>query len=731
MSTLTNPFGGINPSVGTSQRESIGSSLAGLVSTSLQAYAKVQEIDKQFTAEEDAKLSESEMIAYNSILAKTRVEDNNLEASTMNNKDFMEHKQKQRKTLEESTNGFKSSWYGKNSSKLISVFDNQIDTANVANNIELRDNYIANELPEFSKTALFGSEEFETVYNTISSFKTGKDFTKEDFVSAIAKSNIGYFEQISARVKNGDLRSFDASELKGIRDNVLDYIKNPILKAKVENSYASVVNDYKTKYGDKISLDNTELLYGDGSLTYNSRHKQLYNQVLKDSNISESDKQTMINRLTMIKKSSLGGTSTGLSKEAKAILKAKETDMMNTFDADGTSKSDATYRDLSAELNNEDMKNTYDIKQHIGALISNGKYNEVAKITSANSTIPIGDKRVPYKAADVSNWIKIDMQNKEDKLSTMERGTPEYQNLLADVRKMEFYVPNVSSSVGGKAKEALNNSSIAFTDLSEAERQIDYANAFQDGNTNDSLKQQQLSVIMRNTLEKLKTQYGEGEDGKILAALNITKNNFIGDHYARLKITDDELQSWDVLENWTGTDITKSSFTKNTAFMIDQWQEAHPGQKLEPDEKTINQLRDTSTEAYSGPLNATYIPKALAGQVVDTYDAVLIPLGNDALKTSLDKIIGKTISYKGRDIDIPSLNDMDLVITSKDSVRLQSKDTGAIIFDLSKDEAYRISQDKYVTKTDKESSVATEIAGLKEKTKVISNKGKIDAINIR
>ena len=90
MSTLTNPFGGMNPSMGTSQRESVGSSLAGLVSTSLQAYTKVQEIDKQFTAEEDAKLSESEMIAYNSILAKTRVEDNNLEASTMNNKDFME-----------------------------------------------------------------------------------------------------------------------------------------------------------------------------------------------------------------------------------------------------------------------------------------------------------------------------------------------------------------------------------------------------------------------------------------------------------------------------------------------------------------------------------------------------------------------------------------------------------------------------------------------------------------
>lgn len=696
MATIQNPFRGINTSLGTSKRESTGEALAGLVSESLQTYAKVKEIDKKFDEEQDNKLGETEMIAYNDKIKQFRDEDLSIGADAMNAKDYSEYKRKQQKALGETVNGFGSSWAKTKSASLVSVFDSQISKADIEYQTELKDAFISEQIPEFSKIAVYGSEEFENMYKAISSFKTGKDFTKEEYVEALSKSNISYFEQVESKIDSGEIRAYNKDELLKIKNNSLEYIKNPILKSKIESAYSGVVNKFKTNYSNKLEEDNTELLYGNGSLVYSNAHKKLYNQVLNDDNIDASSKKSIINKITSIKESSIAsGTKAGNEKLKNVLEIIKQT----------SGDKIKEQIDIALSSGNKDMVETVITKSYVTELLKNGKYEKLNSLVKGNSTIEKDGTLIPYKKEEITNWINVTMQDAELKLKTMERGSKEYKATLQEIRQLEAKVDGVKSSIGEKAAEVLNNPSIAFTNIDEARTTIDYFRSYDSQKTKDSALMSIVGDTISDQIETLEKQYGEGNEGKLLVTINSIKNNVTMDYEKDVKDIEKALKEKDIIEPYFSSDVEADAYKLNMAYAIKRWKKDNGLKKFTTSDENLESLTSYFS-TYSQPIikdglseSSKRLVQGLYSTVGSGYDRLYIPnkKENKNIPVVLDKILGENIKIGSSSYDIPSQHNISIRVLNNDHIQILDRNTQALILDMPNNIILKIANSKFKT----------------------------------
>ena len=696
MATIQNPFRGINTSLGTSKRESTGEALAGLVSASLQTYSKVKEIDKKFDEEQDNKLGETEMIAYNDKIKQFRDEDLSIGADAMNAKDYSEYKRKQQKALGETVNGFGSSWAKTKSASLVSVFDSQISKADIEYQTELKDAFISEQIPEFSKIAVYGSEEFENMYKAISSFKTGKDFTKEEYVEALSKSNISYFEQVESKIDSGEIRAYNKDELLKIKNNSLEYIKNPILKSKIESAYSGVVNKFKTNYSNKLEEDNTELLYGNGSLVYSNAHKKLYNQVLNDDNIDASSKKSIINKITSIKESSIAsGTKAGNEKLKNVLEIIKQTSGDNIKEQ----------IDIALSSGNKDMVETVITKSYVTELLKNGKYEKLNSLVKGNSTIEKDGTLIPYKKEEITNWINVTMQDAELKLKTMERGSKEYKATLQEIRQLEAKVDGVKSSIGEKAAEVLNNPSIAFTNIDEARTTIDYFRSYDSQKTKDSALMSIVGDTISDQIETLEKQYGEGNEGKLLVTINSIKNNVTMDYEKDVKDIENALKEKDIIEPYFSSDVEADAYKLNMAYAIKRWKKDNGLKKFTTSDENLESLTSYFS-TYSQPIikdglseSSKRLVQGLYSTVGSGYDRLYIPnkKENKNIPVVLDKILGENIKIGSSSYDIPSQHNISIRVLNNDHIQILDRNTQALILDMPNNIILKIANSKFKT----------------------------------
>lgn len=696
MATIQNPFRGINTSLGTSKRESTGEALAGLVSASLQTYSKVKEIDKKFDEEQDNKLGETEMIAYNDKIKQFRDEDLSIGADAMNAKDYSEYKRKQQKALGETVNGFGSSWAKTKSASLVSVFDSQISKADIEYQTELKDAFISEQIPEFSKIAVYGSEEFENMYKAISSFKTGKDFTKEEYVEALSKSNISYFEQVESKIDSGEIRAYNKDELLKIKNNSLEYIKNPILKSKIESAYSGVVNKFKTNYSNKLEEDNTELLYGNGSLVYSNAHKKLYNQVLNDDNIDASSKKSIINKITSIKESSIAsGTKAGNEKLKNVLEIIKQTSGDNIKEQ----------IDIALSSGNKDMVETVITKTYVTELLKNGKYEELNGLVKGNGTIEKDGTLIPYKKEEITNWINVTMQDAELKLKTMERGSKEYSAALQEIRQLEAKVDGAKSSIGAKAAEVLNNPSIAFTNIDEARTTIDYFRSYDSQKTKDSALMSIVGDTISDQIETLEKQYGEGNEGKLLVTINSIKNNVTMDYEKDVKDIENALKEKDIIEPYFSSDVEADAYKLNMAYAIKRWKKDNGLKKFTTSDENLESLTSYFS-TYSQPIikdglseSSKRLVQGLYSTVGSGYDRLYIPnkKENKNIPVVLDKILGENIKIGSSSYDIPSQHNISIRVLNNDHIQILDRNTQALILDMPNNIILKIANSKFKT----------------------------------
>lgn len=330
MTTIQNPFRGINTSLGTSKRESTGEALAGLVSASLQTYAKVKEIDKKFDEEQDNKLGETEMIAYNDKMSQYRAQDLENDVSAMTSNDYYQYKKKQQEDLSSVVGGFNSSWAKKRSSDLVSVFDKEIEVAGLTYQKELKAEFISQQIPSLVNNPMASEEEKNNIFKAISSFQTGEEYKMESFVTDMAKSTVARLAEIEARVESGNYRESDLALAKQITQSNLDYIKNPELTSKINGAYNALNDKHINIQSERLSNSVTALLYNEKTTAADIKNK--IKQIKSLPSEYANTKYTLLNRLD--------STLTSMTKSTE------EVDYMAIFDAKKTIET------LTNEVNN-------------------------------------------------------------------------------------------------------------------------------------------------------------------------------------------------------------------------------------------------------------------------------------------------------------------------------------------------------------------------------------------
>ena len=309
MATLNNPFKGINTQLGTAQRRTVGEDLASLVSTSLQGYAKVKEIDKKFTEEEDAQLNESAMVGYNSILEKHRQLDIDSNINGMDESTFAEYSENKRKEITDYTEQNKNvKWVQRNSAKLNGIYDEKISVAYKNHNIKLQNAYADSAFTTAVRNmGNMDTEDIELLKMSMNGgFDGGSDMSNESFVKGLTEYTVGYTNQIQNEMLSGNFKNYNKKEMEANKQSLLSYVKNPKLRAKIEAGYQGLTDTLQSHNGAEFKQIYLQELYGDKSSVWGDVHKRISKELRK----TDMDDATRINltaRLEAIKNQSFGG----------------------------------------------------------------------------------------------------------------------------------------------------------------------------------------------------------------------------------------------------------------------------------------------------------------------------------------------------------------------------------------------------------------------------------------
>lgn len=673
MATLQNPYSRMNPTLGTKQPESIGASLAGLVSTSLKAYGQVKEIDKKYDEEQDEKMAEIEQIAYNDKLKQFRDDDVNNKSETMSSKEYASYKSKHRAELEQLVSNFKSKWSKKRSSDLVKPFDNAIAKSNLKYQTELQEDFKSTQISNFVNNPTFNNDEFENVFKIISGFKTGVNYSKEDYVNDIASSMSSKYSGIASKLKNGELDNgkLDLDSLKNVKNNILSYVKDEKLKAIMENSYSQLLSQHRKINENKLDEENVELLYGDKSLTYTNAHKRLYKKIIDmdDDEISSNYKNRIINKITNIKEATLKKGSTG----NKSLVKYINDIAKNTY---GNGK---YILEKAIELNDESLEKTARAKIYVEKLLSDGNYTELNIKKSANGVFEVDGKLYPYSSELINNQIKLYMQGLETDMSNLKADDEDYdtnfQVNAAQVKKLEETMDGVKSSIGNKAQGIFENTQVPFTSEKEVNDMLLFMDSYKNKNDKDSGQMRYVSNIIDNQLATLKKQYGD-DNNKLLTAINRVKNNAIKNYKANISIPDEKLEDFGILT--VGKDITEDTFRENFHYMSDKYFKNHPTEIGQPlSEDLLESMREETTTTWTKDFG-----QRVKGMFFESESAILLPKGNKVFERFMNKHVGTSFEYQGKTYTIGDQDLINVRIIDYDRIQILDKDTQALILDL-------------------------------------------------
>ena len=290
MATITNPFGRINPNLGTSQRQSVGEGLANIVSASLQAYGKVKEIDKKYDEEQDAELGESELIAYNNnadSIAQSKLDNN---YSGMTPSERMNFDQNSISQTQELTSGFKSTTYKKNKANWDNAFNKSFSDNKLVVQNELKTNFATEQIRALLRNPEASNENYESIYKSISAFKTGEPYSKLEFINKSKDS----LKTILASIPDEE---YNPSMGKDFAKGLLSYTKDKTIIDEINLMLETKENGFKKEYSSKFREDNFGLLYNADGLYNRKELKNFQKSLNGDENLTVEMKTSMFGRV--------------------------------------------------------------------------------------------------------------------------------------------------------------------------------------------------------------------------------------------------------------------------------------------------------------------------------------------------------------------------------------------------------------------------------------------------
>lgn len=517
MATIQNPFRGINTSLGTSKRESTGEALAGLVSESLQTYAKVKEIDKKFDAEQDAKLSETEMIAYNDKMSQLRQQDLENDASGMNAKDYADYKRKQQQSLGEFVNGFGSSWAKTKSTKLVSVFDKDIEAADLTYQKELKTEAIPQLIGGLLDNPNATAEDKDNVFKALSSFRTGEEYKMENYIKDMSDLTIDKLSLIKTKIESGNYNQQDLTVAKELANNSYDYIKNPEYRGKIKNALNVVNETHQNKYDEKFKENTYSLLYNENGVYDTKSLRSLQKSLKNNDNLSTPTKTAIFQRVESIfsylqSKTEASNKSIGIN----AII-----DISNTLD-----KQIDTTATNGENISNDLLQN---LKERVLAVTPYATPAKANELHNKIETIEFNIKSREYVNELVKgiqsgdNTIIAEYQKAKDSGTQIDLGNGNTKNVSSS-----FITSEIS-----KQMKALDNKII--NEYGYEEVKDEKGNVSKVFNDTKFQAEVYANINLKNKLE-VKSEFIDGTTSKVLTNSALSANN--PEDYYKLLLTD-------------------------------------------------------------------------------------------------------------------------------------------------------------------------------------------------
>ena len=308
-----NAFRGIDPSLGTQQRQTFGQDLSKLVIAGVQGYAKVKEVDKKFDEQEDAKLGEMELIAYNDNIAANAQKKIDDGYSGMTPGERVKYDEGLIKSNKELVGNFQSSYYKKHKASWDGVYDKSLNTNKITFAKESKMKFSKQQIQALVMNPVASDEDYANIYKSISEFKTGVDYPEAQFIAESKVALAGVLKSIP----DADYRpEMGEQYAKGL----LSYVKDKAIINEVNTMLEIKENGFKEDYSSKFKDNSFDFLYRpDGN--YNVKELKNFQKIVgKDANLTTATKKELFGRAGSLVKSITDARSKANSGNAKITL---------------------------------------------------------------------------------------------------------------------------------------------------------------------------------------------------------------------------------------------------------------------------------------------------------------------------------------------------------------------------------------------------------------------------